>query len=105
MTTSTSVSRRNGTKALPPAHLPGAQNWNPLSHKGLRGNKGAGLRPTVKSAERGIGAAKKMTGECGVREKAGRAHGSGPLSNMTLKVLGHSRTKQYKLLQKPPPRE
>ena len=88
MTTSTTVSSRNGTKALPAARLPGAWNWNPLSHKGLRGNRGAGLRPTVKGAERGGQAAKKMTGECGVQEKEGCAHGSGPLSNMTLQGTG-----------------
>ena len=87
MTTSTAVSRRNGKKALPPAGLPGARNQNPLSHKGLRGNKGAGLRPTVKGAGGG-GAAKKMTGECGVREKEGHAHSSSPLSNMTLQGTG-----------------
>ena len=87
-------------KALPPARLPGAPNRNPLSHKGLCGNRGAGFRPTVKGTEGGW-AAKKMTGECGVQEKEGCAHGSGSLSNMTLQ--GHSRTDQYKLLQKPPP--
>ena len=38
-----------------------------------------------------------------MREKEGRAHGSGPLENMTLQVLGHRRSDQYKLLQKPPP--
>ena len=59
MTTSTAVSRRNGTKALPPARLPGARNWNPLSHKGLRGNRGTGLRPTVKGAEKGEGLPKR----------------------------------------------
>ena len=50
MTTALTLCPPNGMKALPPAHLPGAQNWNPLSHKGLRGNRGAGLRPTVKGA-------------------------------------------------------
>jgi len=46
-------------KAVPPARLPGAWNRNPLSHKGLRGNRGAGLRPTVKGAERGDGLPKR----------------------------------------------
>ena len=59
MTTSIAISRRNGTKALPPAHLPEAQNQNPFSHKGLHGNRGAGLRPTVKGAEMGEGLPKR----------------------------------------------
>ena len=70
MTTHTAVSGRNGTKALPPARLPGARNWNLLSHKGLRGNTGAGLRPTVKGAERGEGLPKRrqVSVGCGRRK-------------------------------------
>ena len=59
MTTSAAISRRNGMKALPPAHLPEAQNQNPLSHKGFHGNRGAGFRPTVKGAEMGEGLPKR----------------------------------------------
>jgi len=84
MTISTAVSRRNGTKALPPACLPGARNLEPTQSQGLHGNRGAGLKPTIRGAERGGGAAKKMSGECGVWEKESRAHSSGPPSNITL---------------------
>ena len=71
MTTHTAVSRRNGTKALPAARLPGARNRNPLSHKGLRGNGGAGLRPTIKGAERGEGPPERRQGSVGCgRRKA-----------------------------------
>ena len=57
-------------KALPPARLLGARNRNPLSHKGLRGNRGAGLRPTVKGAERGEGLPKRqqLSVECRRRQ-------------------------------------
>ena len=70
MTTSTTVSRRNGMKALPPARLLRARNRNPLSHKGLCGNRGAGLRPTVKGAERGDGLPKRrqVSVGCGRRK-------------------------------------
>ena len=57
-------------KALPPARLLGARNRNPLSHKGLCGNRGAGLRPTVKGAERGDGLPKRrqVSVGCGRRK-------------------------------------
>ena len=44
--------------------------WNPLSHKGLRGNRGAGLRPTIKGAERGEGLPKRcqVSVVCGRRK-------------------------------------
>nr|XP_020765078.1 uncharacterized protein LOC110147751 isoform X2 [Odocoileus virginianus texanus] len=34
-------------------------SWKPLCHKGLRGNRGAGLRPTIKGAESGEGLPKR----------------------------------------------
>ena len=57
-------------KALPPAHLPEAQNQNPLSHKGFHGNRGAGFRPTVKGAEMGEGLPKRrqVSVGCGRRK-------------------------------------
>ena len=43
--------------------------WNPLSHKGLRGNRGAGLRPTIKGAERGEGLPKRRQTSVGCRRR------------------------------------
>ena len=43
--------------------------WNPLSHKGLRGNRGAGLRPTIKGAERGEGLPKRRQMSVGCRRR------------------------------------
>ena len=42
---------------------------NPLSHKGLRGNRGAGLRPTIKGAERGEGLPKRRQMSVGCRRR------------------------------------
>ena len=103
MTTALTLWPPNGMKAPPPAHLPGAQNWNPLGHKGLRGNRGAGLRSTVKGAERGEGLPKsqQLSAQCRRRQAVPTAQA--PCQIRPCKVLGHSRTNQYKLLQKPPP--
>ena len=43
--------------------------WNPLSHKGLRGNRGAGLRPTIKGADRGEGLPKRRQMSVGCRRR------------------------------------
>ena len=43
--------------------------WNPLSHKGLRGNRGAGLRPTIKGADRGKGLPKRRQMSVGCRRR------------------------------------
>ena len=67
-TTSTAVSRRNGTKALPPARLPGARNRNPLSHKGLRGNRGLGSGPPSRVQRGGRGRQKDDRGVWGAGE-------------------------------------
>ena len=103
MTNSTTVSRINGTKALPPARLPGAQNRNPLSHKGLCRNRGAGLRPTVKGTERGDGLPKRWQVSVGCGRRKAVPMAQAPCQTWPCKVLGHSRTDQYKLFQKPPP--
>ena len=70
MTISTAVSRRNGTKALPPACLPGARNLEPTQSQGLHGNRGAGLKPTIRGAERGEGLPKRcqVSVVCGRRK-------------------------------------
>ena len=88
MTISTAVSRRNGTKALPPACLPGAQNLKPTQSQGAPWQQGGWAQAHRQGCREGGGAAKKTTIECGVQEKAGCAHGSGPLSNMTLQGTG-----------------
>ena len=45
-------------------------SWNPLCHKGLRGNRGAGPRPTIKGAESGEGLPKRwqVCAGCGRRK-------------------------------------
>ena len=42
---------------------------NPLSHKGLRGNRWAGLRPTIKGIERGEGLPKRRQMSVGCRRR------------------------------------
>ena len=84
MTISTAVSRRNGTKALPPARLPGAWNLEPTQSQLAPWQQGGWAQAHHQGCREGGGAAKKTTDECGVQGKEGRAHSSGPPSNMTL---------------------
>ena len=67
---------------------PRSPELEPTQSQGAPWQQGGWAQAHRQGCREGGGAAKKTTIERGVQEKAGCAHGSGPLSNMTLQGTG-----------------